>query len=65
MTLNNIINFYLLLLLALEKFVRDTSCGRKPKIPPPTEKPIMGLKSNKNFIISNAVENILSGFNFV
>jgi hypothetical protein len=24
------------------------------------DKPIMGLKSNKNFIVSNAVENILA-----
>lgn len=32
----------------------------KPDIPKANEKPIMGLKSNKNFIVSNAVENILS-----
>jgi len=32
----------------------------RPEIPKKDEKPIMGLKSNKNFIISNAVENILS-----
>ena len=29
--------------------------------PKKEEKPILGLKSNKNFIITNAVENILSG----
>jgi len=34
---------------------------RKPTVPKKDEKPIMGLKSSKNFIISNAVENILSG----
>lgn len=29
-------------------------------MPKVTEKPILGLKSNKNFIVTNAVENILS-----
>ena len=33
---------------------------RKPPIVSKDEKPIMGLKSNKNFIVSNAVENILA-----
>lgn len=34
---------------------------RKPAVPKHTEKPaIMGVKSNKNFITSNAVENIMS-----
>jgi len=33
---------------------------RKPPIPDKTDKPIMGLVSEKNYIISNAVENILS-----
>lgn len=32
---------------------------RCPPIVTRCEKPIMGLKSNKNFIIANAVENIL------
>jgi hypothetical protein len=29
-------------------------------VPKKDEKPIMGLKSNKNFIVTNAVENILA-----
>jgi len=33
---------------------------RKPPIVTNDEKPIMGLRSNKNFIVSNAVENILA-----
>ena len=33
---------------------------RKPPIPQNNDKPIMGLVSEKNYIISNAVENILS-----
>lgn len=33
---------------------------RKAPVPKATEKPVMGLRSNKNFIVTNAVENILS-----
>ena len=32
----------------------------KDPIPKKDDKPIMGLKSNKNYILTNAVENILS-----
>ncbi len=32
----------------------------RPPVPKKDEKPIMGLKSNKNFIVTNAVENILA-----
>ncbi|CAD8059724.1 unnamed protein product [Paramecium primaurelia] len=32
----------------------------RPPVPKKDEKPIHGLKSNKNFIVTNAVENILS-----
>jgi hypothetical protein len=32
----------------------------KNPVPKHNEKPVMGLKSNKNFIVTNAVENILS-----
>lgn len=35
--------------------------SRKPAVPKHTDKPaIMGVKSNKNFITTNAVENIMS-----
>lgn len=33
---------------------------RREPVPKKDEKPIMGLKSNKNFIVANAVENILA-----
>jgi hypothetical protein len=33
---------------------------RKPPIVSKDEQPILGLKSNKNFIVSNAIENILA-----
>jgi hypothetical protein len=29
-------------------------------VPKATDKPVLGLHSNKNFIVTNAVENILS-----
>lgn len=35
--------------------------GFKQKVPKHDEAPIHGLKSKKNFILSNAVENILAG----
>jgi len=34
--------------------------NRKPAVPRRDEQPIMGLKTNKNFITQNAVENIMS-----
>ena len=43
----------------LTKFVYQGD--KREKVPKRDEKPILGLKSNKNFIVSNAVENILSG----
>lgn len=33
---------------------------RRPAVPKHTEKPLMGLRSNKNHITTNAVENIMS-----
>lgn len=33
---------------------------RRPAVPKHDEKPLMGIKSNKNFITTNAVENIMS-----
>ncbi len=34
---------------------------KKEKVPVKDEKPIMGLVSDKNYIVANAVENILAG----
>ena len=48
---------------SLTKFAYDCLTCKRETVPKIEEKPIMGLKSNKNFIISNAVENILSGNN--
>lgn len=33
----------------------------KPDIPKKEEKPLMGLQSNKNYIVLNAIDNILAG----
>ena len=42
----------------VQKKVRDVP--KKPAIPGKDEKPIHGLVSDKNFIVANAVENILA-----
>ena len=39
--------------------IRSLSEVKKPPIPTIADKPIMGLKSNKNYITSNAIDNIL------
>lgn len=41
------------------KYARDGE--KKAPVPKKDEKPIMGLVSDKNFIVANAVENILAG----
>lgn len=45
--------------LLVSKFDRNVT--KKPAIPGKDEKPIHGLVSDKNFIVANAVENILAG----
>jgi len=37
---------------------------RFPGVPKSTERPIHGLYSNKNYIITNAIDNILKGNSF-
>ncbi|XP_074659062.1 enkurin-like [Tubulanus polymorphus] len=34
--------------------------SRKPPVPKPDDRPVMGLRTTKNFITTNAVENIMS-----
>ena len=48
----------LLILCIAKKFERGQT--KKVPVPKKDEKPIMGLVSDKNFIVSNAVENILA-----
>lgn len=49
----------LIIYATVGKFTRDTE--KKPAVPKKDEKPIFGLVSDKNFIVANAVENILAG----
>ncbi len=49
---------YFVTVIAAEKYTRDGE--KKAAVPKKDEKPIMGLVSDKNFIVSNAVENILA-----
>ena len=42
------------------KFVRPMVRPRKAGPPPRSEKPVMGLQTTKNFLVANAVENILA-----
>ncbi len=39
--------------------IRSASEIKKPPVPTVADKPIMGLKTNKNFITANAIDNIL------
>ena len=45
-------------LILATKYTREGE--KKVPVPKATEKPIMNLVSDKNFIVSNAVENILA-----
>ena len=45
------------------KFIRNFSydCSHKrAPVPKATERPVLGLKTDKNFIVCNAIQNILS-----
>ena len=55
-----IIIHYLILSISVSKFERPNPEARRPPVPKKDEKPVMGLNSNKNFIHTNAVENIMS-----
>ncbi|XP_076460904.1 enkurin-like [Babylonia areolata] len=43
-----------------EKFTYPDEDRRRPPVPERTDQPLMGLKTTKNFITTNAVENITS-----
>jgi len=44
----------------VKKFVRPSLTKRKPSVPTRDDRPVMGLQTSKNFIVANAVENILA-----
>lgn len=47
------------LIILVRNFSYDCK-HKKDSVPKVTDKPVQGLKSNKNFIVTNAIENILS-----
>lgn len=51
--------------MIVKRFIIETKFNyqtdRKQPVPKKDEKPIMGLVSDKNYIVANAVENILAG----
>ncbi len=44
-----------------EESMRFRHEHRKPGLPSKEDKPILGIKTNKNFVVANAVEAILQG----
>eukprot|EP00756_Hemistasia_phaeocysticola_P032205 Hpha_TRINITY_DN16397_c1_g1::TRINITY_DN16397_c1_g1_i2::g.62502::m.62502 len=42
------------------KFERKTMTDKRQAVPRRIEKPVMGLRTEKNFVVANAVENILT-----
>ena len=44
----------------MNKFEYPDASMKRPPVPKHDEIPLMGVKSNKNFITTNAVENIMS-----
>lgn len=45
---------------SVSKAERHVDSDKKPPIPTLADKPVMGLKTDKNFVVANAVENILA-----
>eukprot|EP01029_Cantina_marsupialis_P009317 TRINITY_DN2178_c0_g1_i1.p1 TRINITY_DN2178_c0_g1~~TRINITY_DN2178_c0_g1_i1.p1 ORF type:complete len:245 (+),score=77.09 TRINITY_DN2178_c0_g1_i1:61-795(+) len=43
-----------------KKFSRTVAGERKAAVPKKTDRPILGLQTTKNYVVSNAVENILA-----
>ena len=47
--------------IPVSKFNRPQRVPQRQKVPLRNEKPVMGLKTTKDFLVANAVENILAG----
>lgn len=45
---------------AAQKFERKQVGDKRAAVPKQTDKPVMGLKTEKNFVVANAVDNILA-----
>ena len=44
----------------VQKFLRDSYSGPKPPIPSKEEKPVLGLVTDKNFVVANAVDAVVT-----
>jgi len=44
----------------VKRFIRPEKVPRRQRVPGRKEKPVMGLKTTKDFLVANAVENILA-----
>jgi hypothetical protein len=61
-----ILEYYILIrFIFIDSKFNYTTDQRKPAVPKKDEKPILGLVSDKNYIVANAVENILAGIIFL
>jgi hypothetical protein len=61
-----ILEYYILIrFIFIDSKFNYTADQRKPAVPKKDEKPILGLVSDKNYIVANAVENILAGIIFL
>jgi len=58
----DLINCYLSIYLCVtaKQFKYPDSEHRKPPVPRPDDRPVMGLRTTKNFVTQNAVDNIMS-----
>eukprot|EP01001_Neometanema_parovale_P007159 NODE_3477_length_1212_cov_126.750230_g3299_i0.p1 GENE.NODE_3477_length_1212_cov_126.750230_g3299_i0~~NODE_3477_length_1212_cov_126.750230_g3299_i0.p1 ORF type:complete len:296 (-),score=71.35 NODE_3477_length_1212_cov_126.750230_g3299_i0:323-1156(-) len=45
---------------SVKRFDRPLMAPKRPTVPDRTERPVMGLTTEKNFIVANAVDNILA-----
>ena len=54
-------NGYCFCCILVKRFNRPQRVPKRQKVPLRNEKPVMGLKTTKDFLVANAVENILAG----
>ena len=57
----NINILFLCFFFSVKRFMRPDRVPRRQKVPLRNDKPVMGLKTTKDFLVANAVENILAG----
>lgn len=60
MTVRKLVKSFFFVLSTETEFKYPDEERRRPKVPQKDDKPLMGLKTTKNFITTNAVQNITS-----